>query len=93
MFSVHLALRPLQVTVLFLVGIFKGPCWRVLHQHHSHKYKLMEFCNFFTISEDRIRNGAKKLQKSKQKATQGRLDMFFKPVASPIAGQKRKVVL
>ena len=42
-------------------------------------------------SEDRIRNGAKKLLKSKQKATQGRLDMFFKPVASPVAGQKRKV--
>ena len=38
-----------------------------------------------------MRNGAKKLQKSKQKATQGRLDMFFKSVASPLAGQKRKV--
>ena len=48
---------------------------------------------FFTYhSEDRIRNGANKLLKSKQKATQGRLDMFFKPVASPVAGQKRKVL-
>ena len=42
-------------------------------------------------SEERIRNGAKKLLKSKQKATQGRLDTFFKPVASPVAGKKRKV--
>ena len=47
---------------------------------------------YFIHSEDRVRNGAKKLQKSKQKATQGRLDMFFKPVGSPISGQKRKVL-
>lgn len=38
-------------------------------------------------SEERIRSGAKKLEKSKQGATQGRLDMFFKPVP----GVKRKV--
>ena len=44
-------------------------------------------------SEDRVRNGSKKLQKCKHKATQGRLDMFFKPVASPTASLKRKVPL
>ena len=47
----------------------------------------------FLFSEDRVRNGTKKLQKSKQKATQGRLDMFFKPITSSISGQKRKVYL
>ena len=40
-------------------------------------------------SEDRVRSGAKKLVRSKQGATQGRLDTFFKPVSSPVA--KRKV--
>lgn len=45
----------------------------------------------FLFSEDRVRNGSKKLQKSKLKATQGRLDMFFKPISSSISGQKRKV--
>ena len=42
-------------------------------------------------SEDRIRSGAKKLKKSKQGATQGRLDSFFKAVPSPASESKRKV--
>ena len=40
-----------------------------------------------------MRNGAKKLRKCKEGATQGRLDMFFKPAPSPIAAAKRKVSL
>jgi len=43
-------------------------------------------------SEDRIRNGVKRILKSRQGATQGRLDTFFKPIATtPVAGVKRKV--
>ena len=38
-----------------------------------------------------MRNGAKKLRKSREGSTQGRLDMFFKPVASPTTAIKRKV--
>lgn len=41
------------------------------------------------ISEDRIRNGVKKLLKSKEGSTQGRLDSFFKAIPSP--ANKRKV--
>lgn len=48
---------------------------------------------FYGNSEDRVRNGAKKLRKCKEGATQGRLDMFFKPAPSPIAAAKRKVSL
>ena len=44
------------------------------------------------LSEERIRNGVKKLQKSKQGATQERLDSFFKAVPSP-AADKRKVCI
>ena len=42
-------------------------------------------------SEDRIRNGVKRILKSRQGATQGRLDTFFKPIATATAGVKRKV--
>ncbi|XP_064398487.1 flap endonuclease 1-like [Halichondria panicea] len=41
------------------------------------------------FAEDRIRKGAAKLVKSKSSSTQGRLDSFFTPLASPV-GQKRK---
>lgn len=41
-------------------------------------------------SEERIRNGAKKLGKAKSSSTQGRLDTFFK-VLPTIATTKRKV--
>ena len=42
------------------------------------------------FSEERIRNGAKKILKAKKSSTQGRLDSFFKvlPSNKPI---KRKV--
>ena len=46
---------------------------------------------YATRSEDRVRNGAKKLCKSKQTSTQGRVDSFFKVVPSPSAQAKRKV--
>lgn len=42
------------------------------------------------FNEDRIRNGTKRLIKSKQGATQGRMDSFFKPVLSPSVENKRK---
>lgn len=45
----------------------------------------------FTYSEDRIRNGVKRILKSREGATQGRLDAFFKPVTTVTAGVKRKV--
>jgi flap endonuclease-1 len=44
------------------------------------------------FNEDRIRNGAKKIMKSKQGATQGRMDSFFKVVPSAASGLKRKVI-
>ncbi|KAM4617575.1 flap endonuclease 1 [Discoglossus pictus] len=43
------------------------------------------------FSEDRIRNGAKKLTKNRQGSTQGRLDDFFK-VTGSISSTKRKEV-
>ncbi|XP_078536734.1 flap endonuclease 1 [Lissotriton helveticus] len=53
--------------------------------------KLVEFmCGEKQFSEDRIRNGAKKLAKNRQGATQGRLDDFFK-VTGSISSTKRKV--
>jgi len=49
-------------------------------------------CGEKGFAEDRIRNGAKKLQKARSGTTQGRLDSFFKVLPSPTAGQnKRKV--
>lgn len=42
-----------------------------------------------SFSEDRIRNGMKKLQKAKQGTTQGRLDSFFSVVST--SSTKRKV--
>jgi len=45
----------------------------------------------YPYSEDRIRNGVKRILKSRQGATQGRLDTFFKPIATVAAGIKRKV--
>ena len=46
---------------------------------------------FSFSSEDRIRNGVKRILKSKQGATQGRLDSFFKPISTPLKDKKRKV--
>ena len=43
------------------------------------------------ISEDRIRNGVRKLEKHKEGATQGRLDSFFTKLPSPATASKRKV--
>lgn len=43
------------------------------------------------FSEDRVRKGAHKLRKSREGATQGRLDAFFKPAASTSSSSvKRK---
>ncbi|XP_053576443.1 flap endonuclease 1 [Bombina bombina] len=51
---------------------------------------LVEFmCKEKQFSEDRIRNGAKKLTKNRQGSTQGRLDDFFK-VTGSISSSKRK---
>ncbi|NP_001080984.1 flap endonuclease 1-B [Xenopus laevis] len=48
-------------------------------------------CGEKQFSEDRIRNGAKKLAKNRQGSTQGRLDDFFK-VTGSISSTKRKEV-
>jgi len=52
---------------------------------------LVKFlCGSNMFSEDRVRNGAKKLLKAKSTSTQGRLDSFFTVVSS---SPKRKVSL
>ena len=57
--------------------------------------KLVEFmCGEKSFSEDRIRNGIKKLTKARNTTTQGRLDSFFKVLPSPTTNaNKRKVHL
>ncbi|XP_065676182.1 flap endonuclease 1-like [Hydra vulgaris] len=42
------------------------------------------------FSEDRIRNGAKKILKAKKTSTQGRMDSFFKVIPSSSPAVKRK---
>jgi len=53
-----------------------------------------ELVNFMVtekgFSEERIRNGAKKLLKARQSSTQGRLDSFFKVLPSTPNANKRK---
>jgi len=49
-------------------------------------------CGEKGFSEDRIRNGCKKLDKARGGSTQGRLDSFFKVLPSPTTNQnKRKI--
>lgn len=48
-------------------------------------------CGDRQFSEDRVRSGAKKIMKSKQSQTQGRLDSFFKVLPST-GTPKRKAV-
>lgn len=45
-------------------------------------------CGDRGFAEDRVRNGAKKLFKSRSSTTQGRLDSFFTLTSTP---NKRKV--
>jgi len=47
-------------------------------------------CGEKGFSEDRIRNGCKKLGKARGGATQGRLDSFFKVLPSPTASQNKR---
>merc|ERR1719295_381977 len=47
-------------------------------------------CGEKGFSEDRIRNGCKKLDKARGGATQGRLDYFFKVLPSPTANQNKR---
>lgn len=53
---------------------------------------LVKFlCGDRQFNEERVRNGAKKIFKSKTTATQGRLDSFFKVLPStPNSASKRK---
>lgn len=55
--------------------------------------KLVEFMvKGKGFAEDRIRNGAKKIQKAKKTSTQGRLDSFFKVIPSTTPkSEKRKL--
>jgi len=47
-------------------------------------------CGEKGFTEDRIRNGCKKLVKARGGATQGRLDSFFKVLPSPTPGQNKR---
>lgn len=50
-------------------------------------------CGHRQFAEDRVRNGVKKIQKTRTTSTQGRLDGFFKVLpstGSPAAANKRK---
>lgn len=49
-------------------------------------------CGHRQFSEDRVRNGVKKIQKTRTSTTQGRLDSFFKvlPSTGSPASNKRK---
>ncbi|XP_013107742.1 flap endonuclease 1 [Stomoxys calcitrans] len=54
---------------------------------------LVKFlCGDRQFNEDRVRSGAKKILKSKQSQTQGRLDSFFKVLPSTNTTPKRKAV-
>ena len=54
------------------------------------RFKMLILLDLFSLSsEDRIRNGAKKLSKSRGTSTQGRLDNFFK--VTSVTSTKRKV--
>ncbi|MPC94310.1 Flap endonuclease 1 [Portunus trituberculatus] len=53
--------------------------------------KLVEFmCGEKGFSEDRIRNGIKKLTKARNTTTQGRLDSFFKVLPSPTTNANKR---
>lgn len=56
------------------------------HAHRISSFYLFCVC---VCSEDRIRNGCKKIVKSRQGSTQGRLDSFFTVTGS--LSSKRKV--
>lgn len=53
---------------------------------------LVEFlCGNRQFNEERVRNGTKKIMKTRTSQTQGRLDSFFKVLPStPSASNKRK---
>jgi len=55
--------------------------------HSVSQVKILREC---CCSEERIRNGAKKLEKSRTTVTQGRLDNFFQVVS--VTSSKRKVI-
>nr|AFK11650.1 Flap endonuclease 1-B [Callorhinchus milii] len=56
--------------------------------------KLVSFlCEDKGFSEDRIRNGAKKLVRSRQGSTQGRLDDFFKVTGSLTSAKRKEPVV
>ncbi|XP_060074188.1 flap endonuclease 1-like [Ylistrum balloti] len=53
---------------------------------------LIKFmCEEKNFSEDRMRNGIKKLTKARQGTTQGRLDSFFSVVSTTSSAKKRKL--
>lgn len=55
----------------------------------SQQQNVFQMLNLCVASEDRIRNGCKKIMKSRQGSTQGRLDTFFTVTGS--ISSKRKV--
>lgn len=69
-----------------------SPCDDIeLKWREPEEENLIEFmCKEKGFNEDRIRNGIKKLIKSKKQSTQGRLDDFFKVKVSSSPATKRK---
>ncbi|MGH0173060.1 UNVERIFIED_CONTAM: hypothetical protein FKN15_064266 [Acipenser sinensis] len=64
---------------------------RARERERGEREGLLEFMSTEKqFSEDRIRNGIKKIRKSRQGSTQGRLDNFFK-VTGTLPSLKRKV--
>ncbi|XP_066946347.1 flap endonuclease 1 [Macrobrachium rosenbergii] len=47
-------------------------------------------CEEKGFSEERVRNGAKKLTKARNTSTQGRLDSFFKILPSPVSNDNKR---
>lgn len=70
----------IHVNITVNIYIFNVDCTSATSLYMNH---------YISFSEDRIRNGMKKLQKAKQGTTQGRLDSFFSVVST--SSSKRKV--
>ena len=62
-------------------NLWKGQGWKIIHSNCWWTNRLDDHCElfipFFFFREERIRNGSKKLAKSRTTAQQGRLDSFF----------------
>lgn len=80
-----------QARELFLQPDVTNPDEVDLKWSDPNEEGLVEFlCGHRQFSEERIRNGSKKIQKTRTTSTQGRLDSFFKVIPSATPPSKRK---